>query len=277
MKDYSISRKSRKLVYSIIGNGDPLFIIGFSQYTYRLLSTKLKENYQFIIHDYYGLMNTQGIDTIDLSIENLLDDIYAIQADIGIDKMKIIGHSQSGTIGLDYILRFPEKINKALLICAPPIYNDSYVKLQREYINKNLKGERKVKLDQLLNDFNRRKNEIKPNQFFVEYHKAQIPVYYYDYQKEWENYFYDFEINQQFINKFIEKTYSIYKREKEIESVSSLIHVILGKYDYAVPSISWKKYQSKIPISVCEKSAHYPMLEERNFFDDKFNDVMKSR
>jgi pimeloyl-ACP methyl ester carboxylesterase len=274
LEQFSILRSNRLLSFRVIGEGKPLFIVGFSDYTFDLLPKRIQAKYKCILHNYYGSLNHTTIDDIDLSLENLLFDIEAIRKYLQLPKINILGHSSAGTVALDYTLRFSSRINKAVLLCSPPIYNDRYVEFQRSYMAKNLESQRRLYMENLKQELKTIQSQNPKKSWFAEYHNAQRPLYFYDYQENWDTKLGQYQFNQEFINHFIEKTYQKYKRENEISSVLSKLIVILGRYDFAVPVTSWDGYE--IDSAIFEKSSHYPMIEEAEAFTEKLIDRMRA-
>ena len=267
----SICRADRKIPYSIQGNGEPLFVIGFGSYTYSLLSSRIKNSFKIVTTDYCGLDHESDTFDVDsISLIEILNDIDALRTELGFEKINILGHSNSGTVALDYALSFQEYINKVILVCSPYLYDHQYIDLQKKYMDEYLTGERKKEFENRKDKFNEKVKAGLVEKYFLEYHEVQKPLYWNDYNKEIENYWKDININQAFINNFVDRTYAIYKRKISLKEFPKQIIVFLGKHDYATPPITWKPFMEygNIRTYLMEKSAHYPMIEERELFDE---------
>ena len=173
-------------------------------------------------------------------------------------------------MAIDYALSYPDLIEKAVLICSPDSYDSQYIEFQNDYTQSHLHGERKKAYKKLMDEFEEKKKKGQVRNYFVEFHEAQKPLYWFNYVRQTEDYWYDININQSFIENFVKRTYNIHERKTTLHDAKNEFVVFLGRYDYATPPNSWDKYakDKNIKIHIMEKSGHYPMIEERDVFDD---------
>ncbi len=211
------------------GSGIPIIIVGFGSYTFKLFSEELKSKYQFILHDFYGL--TQSDIDYDLSIENIIYDIKAIQDFLKIEKMNILGHSSSGTVALDYTLLNMDSVDKLFMVCSPIIYNYDYFQFQQKNQKRNMTEERKKALERNLAEFEKRKDQNLVKDFFKEFHIVQTPIYFYDLNYSVPDHWNGIPVNPDFINNFIDKIYNVYERKIDFMTVKEKLVSFAGRFD----------------------------------------------
>jgi pimeloyl-ACP methyl ester carboxylesterase len=161
-------------------------------------------------------------------------------------------------------------VDKVVLVCAPDYYDSRYLEFQKNYTHEHLKGERREDYERAILEFQERVARGEAEDYFLEYHEAQKPLYWYEYQKKAENHWYGIHINQEFINCFLDRTYNRYKRKSSLHESEQTFIVFVGRYDFATPVTTWDQYEKteRIRVHIMENSGHYPMIEERDEFDE---------
>ena len=107
-----------KLCYEILGEGYPLFLIhgfGTKKETWIAQTPVLSKYFKVIILDNRGAGKSERPDT-EYTMEIFADDINALMQHLGIDKANIAGWSLGGMIVQNFILKYPERVNKLILI-----------------------------------------------------------------------------------------------------------------------------------------------------------------
>jgi len=107
-----------KLCYEILGEGYPLFLIhgfGAKKETWIAQIPVLSKHFKVIILDNRGAGKSERPDT-EYTMEIFADDINALMQHLGIDKANIAGWSLGGMIVQNFILKYPERVNKLILI-----------------------------------------------------------------------------------------------------------------------------------------------------------------
>jgi pimeloyl-ACP methyl ester carboxylesterase len=98
--------------YSVEGSGPPLFLIhgiGASRHSWDGLIRHLAPHFRCISYDLrgHGLSPTP---TPPYSLDDLVDDLEALRAEVGIERAHFAGHSLGGMIGPRYALRYPDRV-----------------------------------------------------------------------------------------------------------------------------------------------------------------------
>jgi pimeloyl-ACP methyl ester carboxylesterase len=98
--------------YSVEGSGPPLFLIhgiGASRHSWDGLIRHLAPYFRCISYDLrgHGLSPTPAPP---YSLDDLVDDLEALRAELGIERAHLAGHSLGGMIGPRYALRYPDRV-----------------------------------------------------------------------------------------------------------------------------------------------------------------------
>lgn len=106
------------LYYEVHGEGEPLILIhgglgGIVEFSQVL--PLLAETRQVIAVEMQGHGHTEDIDR-PLSFEQLADDIAALIAELGYEKVDVMGFSLGGAVALRTAIQHPEVVNKLILI-----------------------------------------------------------------------------------------------------------------------------------------------------------------
>ena len=111
-----------KICYEIQGEGEPVFLIhgfGAKKETWIAQFGPLSEHFKVIRFDNRGAGKSDRPD-VPYTMEILADDINNLMDYLNIEKAHIVGHSLGGMIVLNFLLKYPERVNKAVLISTLP-------------------------------------------------------------------------------------------------------------------------------------------------------------
>lgn len=98
--------------HSVTGNGPPLFLIhgiGARRATFAKLVEGLKDRFTCISYDLRG-HGESPIPDDRFGLEDMVDDLDALRAKLGLEKAHFAGHSLGGMIGPAYARRFPHRV-----------------------------------------------------------------------------------------------------------------------------------------------------------------------
>ncbi len=127
-----------KICYEIQGEGYPLLLVhGFGSKKEDWIGQygALSENYKVIRFDNRGAGKSDRPDE-PVTLEMFADDIAGLMDFLKVDKAHIVGWSLGGMIVQHFLLKYPERINKAVLLLTN--YKGSGVDLYKEMRHKQL-------------------------------------------------------------------------------------------------------------------------------------------
>jgi pimeloyl-ACP methyl ester carboxylesterase len=107
-----------KLYYEIYGSGNPLVLLHGGLGEIEMFGpnlSALSKNHKVIAVDLQGHGRTADIDR-PLSYESMADDIAGLLKYLKIDKVDIMGYSLGGEVALQTAIRYPDIINKLILV-----------------------------------------------------------------------------------------------------------------------------------------------------------------
>jgi len=127
------------LCYEMRGNGEPLFLIhGFGSKKEVFIGQfqVLAKKYKVIRFDNRGSGKSDRPD-MPYSMEMFVEDIKALMDYLNIKKAHFLGYSLGGMIVQNFILKYPERVNKLILINTVPKveYDDAEIK---QYIDSKI-------------------------------------------------------------------------------------------------------------------------------------------
>lgn len=104
--------KPVRSAFSVEGEGPPLFMIhgiGASRRSWDGLVKLLRDRYRCISYDLRGHGRSPMV-PVPFGLDDLVDDLEALRAELGIERAHFIGHSLGGMIGPAYARRYPQHV-----------------------------------------------------------------------------------------------------------------------------------------------------------------------
>ena len=98
--------------FSVEGEGPPLFLIhgiGASRHSWDGLVAHLKPHFRTIAYDLRGHGKSLAPEP-PYTLDDLVDDLEALRAELGVEKAHFVGHSLGGMIGPAYARRYPARV-----------------------------------------------------------------------------------------------------------------------------------------------------------------------
>lgn len=112
-----------ELFYESHGTGAPLILIpGFNSgaWTWYRQTADLAKDSRVITFDPRGVANSRIADGLaeTISVAKIADDIAELLDILEIEKANVLGASFGGFVAQEFALKFPEKLNKLILVCT---------------------------------------------------------------------------------------------------------------------------------------------------------------
>ena len=117
------------LNYKVEGNGKSLiFIHGLSDNLlyWEFLAANLKDDYEVIRFDLRGHGESELGDD-EITIGSYVEDLNDLLDDLNISNVNLIGFSLGGAIAIDYVLKYPHKVD-SLVMMSSFIKTDNHLK-----------------------------------------------------------------------------------------------------------------------------------------------------
>ena len=117
-----VNINNNQLYYNITGIGDTIVVLhggpGFShQYLKPQLDSLLSNHFTLLYFDQRGSGWSGGQDdTLNLNIENFVEDLEVIRNHFKISEFNLLGHSFGGLLGMYYSIKYPQKVSSLILL-----------------------------------------------------------------------------------------------------------------------------------------------------------------
>ena len=124
-KEFLIPVKGGKIYCHVIGSGEPIVIVHGGpgmEHTYFLPQlNSLANKYRLIFYDQRGSGRSPvDVDPSTMTMDQFVDDLDSIRSFFKMDKMNLMGHSFGGLIAMRYAVKFPDHLNRLILMNTTP-------------------------------------------------------------------------------------------------------------------------------------------------------------
>ena len=267
-KEGSVEINGFNLKFIRKGKGEPIVIVGWSDYYSKAFSKKLEERFELIFIDSRHIVpdcNISSNELEQLNLDTFSKDLDSVIQFLNLDKFVLIGHSIHGQIALDYATKYSENINGLVIIGGVSYFDEDFGNYKDELWESLANEERKEALIQRTETLNAVIDSI-PNdrKFAVSYH-YNAPLY-------WINPNYDASGLLDGLRNcpdVFNKLFSLVPSKKEligkVELLNSPTLLILGKLDFAIPYQTWEDVivdKKNINYILMENASHNPQTEE---------------
>ncbi len=106
------------LYYEMHGKGTPLMLIAglaSDSQSWQPVIKDLSRHFLVVTPDNRGVGRTTP-QNIEMSIQQIGDDCVALMKHLGLSSVHLLGHSMGGFVGLDVAERYPDSVNKLILV-----------------------------------------------------------------------------------------------------------------------------------------------------------------
>ncbi len=258
-----------KLKYLTEGNGPDVLVIGSSVYYPRSFSQNLRNFFRLHFVDYRGF--AEGPE-VELTFEDLLDDLEHVRQKLSLKKCIVIGHSAHGLLALEYAKKYKEHVSHVVMIGMPPHMKPDLVAVAQRNWDESDWPERKAAFERnmkLMPD--EELNQLPRDQWFLKMNFRNVPKSWYDYNFDstplWEGVKPNTHV--------LDQMYLRFAREIDVsqglESLDLPVLLAYGRFEFLVaPAHSWDPLRPKfkdLTVRIFEKSAHSPQYEQPDLFD----------
>ncbi|MBV8115427.1 MAG: alpha/beta hydrolase [Silvibacterium sp.] len=276
-----------QLHYTVAGDG-PLLIVfspGWgpgSLYLQRGLAP-LEQHYKVLFIDTRGSgKSSRPSNEAKMSGADMADDIEQLRMHLGLQKIRLLGHSDSGAIAIDYAERYPAEVSDLILVDSSKLGKSEADKAEREQSSQlinSLKSDPRYKAAFAAWD---RPWPPTTDESMMQFLKDTFPFYFADLD------------NVPTFAKTLEGTtpssYALrthnnadstfpWRQQERLGEVRARTLVIVGKQDRICPTLIAEHIHEGIPGSTLvevDDSAHFPWIEQPVKFFDAVNQFLKA-
>jgi len=279
-KGLQFEAKGATIYYEVIGSGPatPLVIVnggpGFD-HTYLHVSNAwetLAKSRRVIFYDQRGTGQSSKVARdATYTLADQIDDLDALRAHLGLERMDLLGHSWGGYLVMAYAARHPGRIAHLMIVdSAAPLFKDT-IFLFDQVFPEGSDRERAGSFAEEMGD----KAAIEANL------REYLAMLFYSPQKR-EAFLAAIQtsVYKKDVNEAVTRDISRFDLNPEIHKFRFPVLVITGRYDMNVaPLVAWKIHQA-IPASrfvVFERSSHLPFYEEPDAFVRAVEDFLAGK
>jgi len=126
---------SHNLYFEVHGSGDPLVLIAglaSDSQSWLPIVEPLSKKYQVIVFDNRGVGRSSPID-IDMNISQMADDCFALIKHLNLSSVNVLGHSMGGMIAMNLAVKYPEMVDKLILVATATKLNNRNLELFNDW------------------------------------------------------------------------------------------------------------------------------------------------
>lgn len=249
------------------GSGIPMMVLGARRFYPRYFPQQLREHFEIVFCDLRQWVETPGGFDIDsIRLDTFCEDIDALREAVGFARPILVGHSQHGSLALEYARRYPRRVRGvAAIIPLPPAGSRDGLESSEDFFQRDASSERLAA--------HRRNRENRPTPAAIETTQDFVDGYLADDAMRWFDPSFDasalwdgVEVNLEVMNHLFGPAVLGAYRAQQLDVP---VFLILGRYDYRFPYYLWdepKKTFSNLRYKVYEKSGHNVPYEQPDEF-----------
>lgn len=256
--------------YVLEGEGVPCIVVGPSFFYSQFFSDDLKQHIQFVLVDFKNTWRADTtVDVSEVTMADLVNELDEVRRALGFQRICVIGASVLGYWPLEYAKAYPDRISHAIMIGTrpPQPYDDEEVwyatadEERKAIFQRNWERMPQEEID-----------ELAPQDQFAMQWKNMAPVWWYD--PEYDPYWH--MAGRQGFDTMRKHVFEVllpgYDPRETFPEITAPVFLALGRHDYSIPYALWEEVIDLLPnlsYHVFDKSAHFPMFEEPERFDEK--------
>ncbi|MFY9819800.1 MAG: alpha/beta hydrolase [Thermoanaerobaculia bacterium] len=260
----NVSVNGAELFYSARGQGPVCLVLtGIGTKPYEAMTpAALSDRFQLVFVSLRGSGESTG-EPADLTFDGLAEDLEAVRADLGAERVAVLGHSIMSTLAIEYGRRRPGSVSH--VITAGAIPRGDMARLMADataFFEADASEERK----QVLRD-NLAALPPNPNPGQVMF--AQTPMRYFDARFDAVPLFAGAVARPQFLQHVLGPLTQGWDVTVGAGDLRVPIFLAHGRYDYVVPYGLWDGIPAQLPnatLEIFERSGHQPFFEEPDRF-----------
>ncbi len=260
------------LFYSTRGSGRPCLVptaIGTRPYE-RLTPAPLTGRLALVYVDLRGGGQSTG-EAEDLTFDVLADDLEAIRADLGVERVAVLGHSILGALAIEYARRRPQSVSHVVLAGTPPFGDMARLSAAAAaFLERDASEDRK----QVLRENAAR---LSPAASLGQMMLAQTPARFFDARLDAAPLFAGAIAKPRLLQHIMRTLTAAWDVTAGSPALAVPIFIAHGRYDYTVPHVLWDGVAERLPhatMRIFERSGHHPFFEEPEAFTQAVTEWM---
>lgn len=224
--------------------------------------TPLSEHMQIVYLDQRSNGQSDRVDLATCTLDQLADDIEALRQYLGLGKIAVLGHSFGGMVAQVYATRYPESLEKLVLVCTAPSWN--FYAAALDYASVNATAEQLKVIPEMF------EGRIEDEAHSYRWWDVCYDLYFHVLDEEVMRETGNRPIGSlEVANYTFKNLLPLYDVRPQLTSLPVETLVIGARYDWITPVSQAEEMHSLIPNSklvLFEHSGHMPFIEEHGTF-----------
>jgi proline iminopeptidase len=268
----TVAVKGGELFYTTRGEGYPCLVL-CSQGTEpqeRQTPSALSDRLRLAYVDLRGGGRSTGR-AADLTFDLLAEDLEAVRADLGAERIAVIGHSILGMLAIEYGRRCPAGVSHVITVGTPPT-GDMNLLAERSaaFFAADATPERKQVLGENL-------ARLPPGASMRQHLLAETPARFFDPRFDAAPLYEGADPKPRLIQHIMGTLANGWDVTVDASSLRVPVFIAQGRHDYVSPYTLWDGIADRLPdatVEVFERSGHQPFFEEPERFATALTDWM---
>jgi proline iminopeptidase len=271
----TVSVKGAEIFYSSTGTGPVCFVLtGIGARAYELqMPAELTERLTLVFVELRGSGRSTG-DATQLTFDVLAEDLEAVRAQLGVERVAVLGHSIVGMLAIEYGRRCPRSVSHVIAVGTPPLGDMGRLSARTgAFFEQDASEDRKRVLRQNMSAL---PPGAPPTQMLL----AQAPMRFFNERFDAAPLLAEAVSRPRFILHLMGTLALGWDVTVGADSLRVPILVALGRHDYVVPHVLWDGVAASLPdatLRIFDRSGHQPFFEEPAAFADAVTGWMGSR
>ena len=240
---------------------------GIDHSYFRPWLTPLAEDFQLVYIDHRGTGRSERVALETCTIEQMADDIEELRKLLGLGPITIIGNSFGGMWGQVYALRYPDSLNRLILITTSPSY--SFWESAAVELEARATPEQRSVGPSLF------EGKVTTESEFISWWEVMLPLYFHKWDDKIGGEMIKRGVDNPLVAAYMfENVIPQYDVRAGLPSISVPTLVCSGRHDWVTPVRECEAVAELIPgaeLVMFEASGHMPFIEEQ----DKFVEVVR--
>lgn len=271
-KTYPVEKKGKGVI--------PCLVIGIGTVVQRSLSSTFSEIFAVYTSDLYWTTDRSLKDSSQMTMDNIIEDIYELAYALRLENFVLFGHSAYGIVAIEFAKKYP-KLPSSVIMIGTPLNSNLTVAAQNNDLFDKLADANRKAIDA------KRRAEVAQedltllsagDRFLREYIYRDAPRYWhipdYDCSDLWKGIMPD-KILEHFFSKLLPKV----DVKINLETIQLPIFFAAGLSDFDCCPWVWKELLNlppKMTINLFQQSGHWPQMEEPEIFDKSVKEWLSS-
>lgn len=282
-----LNLKKGKIHYKYQGEGSPIFFLnggpGISSEQYEFIFDKLDSIGMIILFDQRGTGQSTGFGNngFELNIKRMVFDLEQLRLHLGLQKINLIGQSFGASYALAYAAKYPENVNKMVLISTGGIGGKDIENFQDMYRGNtsDIASDQMEIVQQILDNYAKETNKAPKEVSYALRHPARR--YIYSIQNlpsaiDWLN---RIQIESNAAREYIYfslRKMNIERKLRKVESKTVIFHGMSDFINLSVP-IKINKLLKNSELRIFEKCGHMIWLDKSEEIEEGIRDFFNDR